>query len=450
MKNKILFIFNFGSEIRQFAYSGVISELLDNGNDVYISLRVNNKEVLSCIDKRAKILNYYRQGLPFYLNLLKEVLDSQANTSTVWKYMSDNKKFKSKINKIIYFTISSILKNVIKINVFKKIFEQIELKLFFSLHSQAWTDLLRENTIDKIIVNVPNYNYHLLATAKAQEIPIYLLFHTNKDLYTLGRILPFYTYIGVWNESMKNELLTINPKLKNNHVQAIGCTHFTNFVPQSNVDTKVRNKFDLQKDEMVILYIAAAPFVVSNEYEYVSLLQENIEDIGINDYKIIIKVNPMDDTQYWDKFLSEKVLIQNSEWAWNKEDSFNYPEKSDIENFIELLQISKLCVGLPSTVVIEASLMRVPFLNICFDYGDVTTIYNTVAEMWTAPFYRNVVTMDSAIGVLEKAMFKKKLKEILIEDQDIGNKQDMFIKKELTFTGSELKNQMIKFLGNID
>jgi len=442
MKN-ILFIFNFGSEIRQFSHSGIISKLLDEGKNVFVSLRVANDEVLQTLDKRVNVTNYYNHGVAFYISLLKEVLDEQNELSVTWKYLSGQKKFKKRRNQYVYYMLKRLLTIGAKVKWIRKLLYSLERKLFSSLYSQEWNTLFVENNIHKIVINVPNYNYHLLSTAKRLNIPVYLAFHTNKDLFVLGRLADFYTKIGVWNKGMQSELLAINKHIKKKDVHVIGCTHFTKFV-SSGQNSNIIDTLGISENEIVILYIAAAPFVVQNEYDYVELLIDTLNSMGIKDYKIVVKINPMDDSNYWSEHAGENVIAMNSKWAWNKGEAFNYPKKSDIHNFIAILQRSKICVGLPSTVVIEASLMQVPFLNICFEYKHVKSIYTKISDMWFAPFYRSA-TAGAAIGTFDVNDFEIKLQELLF-DNSSTNEQVKFIQNELTYSGEMINTKTVEFL----
>ncbi|PHR59477.1 MAG: hypothetical protein COA44_00620 [Arcobacter sp.] len=446
-KERFLFIFNFGSEIRQFSHSGVISTLLDDNKEVYISLRVQSDEIIETLDSRVKILPYYRKSVAFYITLLKDVLDNQNILSTTWKYMPKQKVFKNKRNEYIYKVLKKIFEISVKNRWLRYLLTNLELKILFSLYNESWAKLLQDNKITKIIVNVPNYNYTLLATAHKNKIPMLLAFHTNKDLYTLGRISPFYNRIGVWNNDMKDELLKINPHINEEKILIIGCSHFCEFSPKANAPTKIEKKLNLNDDEKLILYIAAAPFVVKNEHLYLKLLEEKLEIIGLEKYTIVVKINPMDKTKYWPSYISSKVKIVNSEWEWNEKEAFNYPKKSDIENFIYLLTRSTVCIGLPSTVVVEASLMQVPFLNICFNYKNIETIYKKVSDMWNAPFYKSVIETNAAIGTFNPLEFENKLKELLINNENILTGQKKFIRKELTFQGYEIKDKSVHFIG---
>jgi len=438
MKN-ILFLFNFGSEIRQFAYSGILEELLNKNHNVYVSLRVNNEKVLACLDKRIEILPYYKKGVPFYLNMLKTVLDEENGRSQLWSYMTTKTLFKKPIFKVIYFILFNILKVIVKLNIVKYFLTKLETKLLNSLSSEAYKEIFTNKNVTEIVVNVPNYNYHFLATAKSMNIPVSLLFHTNKDLYTLGRLSPFYTKIGVWNKTMKKELLSINKNIDEDCVKVIGCSHFTNFRP---ILDKIKTP-----EKIEILYIAAAPFVITNEYVYISLLQSIMVELGITDYLINIKVNPMDATSYWEDFASDKVCIIKSKWIWNKDEAFNYPEKLDLENFSSLLQNATCCVGLPSTVVIEAALIKTPFINICFNHKEVQTIYENISDMWHAPFYSNVLKLGAAVGTFSEDELKMKLDVFIRQDGNLEEEQHAFIESELTYSGIELRDKAISFLG---
>ena len=439
----ILFLFNQGSEIRQFLYSGVISELSKEHN-IYVSLRIKNKEVISLFDNdNVTILDFYKKRMPLKFNIINRVLNQ---TTKNWQYFKNEVKFRSKIHFIIYNFIYVFLLFISKINFVKKTLDKYLINFDKKFKSEEWENSLRKNQIDELIINVPNVNYDLLYSCTRLNIPVKLLFHTNKDIYTLGKIFFPYANVAVWNKKMKEEFLLINSNFKEEQVSIVGCSHFSYLARKSSItDEYFLEKFAIAKNDKILLYIAAAPFVVEGEYEFIRLIEKSLKELHIKDYKIIIKTNPMDSRGYWDEFKSKNIEIYKSDWVWNEKEAFNYPTLNELKLFNKVLEKVDLCIGLPSTVSIEAAIKKTPNLNICFDYKNVKSIYKNIVDMWNAPFYKNT-RENGAIPVFNEKELIEELELCLLKGKSIFENQKKYIESEITYDVNQLKTRTLEFI----
>lgn len=443
----ILFLFNQGSEIRQFIYSGVISKLLEEKYNIFISLRVNNNETKKLFNEKINIIDFYKTGTPFYFNLIKEVLNKIGEQVTSWKYVNSEVKFKSKINKIVYKALFYILYNLAKFSFIQKKLINFQNSFYKKITFSKWINLLQDNKIDEVIVTVPNTNFDLLLSSQKLKIPVKLIFHTNKDIFTLGKIYYPYEKVSVWNAKMKSDFLRFNNTFKEKQVDIVGCSHFSYLSSNQNKkNINIYKEFNIDSNKKIILYISAAPFVIQNEYENIKFIEKILKKLSIDNYKIIIKTNPMDDTNYWNNFINENIYIYNSRWRWDKQESFNYPHLDELNIFKKLLKISKCCIGLPSTVSIETAITNVANLNICFSYGNIKSIYSEISDMWFAPFYENTRKNEGAIPIFSEKDLLYYLKEIFLNKLDIKINQKKYLKSEITFETSELMEKTVNFI----
>lgn len=440
----ILFLFNQGSEVRQFLYSGVISEL-NKEHNIFISLRVKDKEVISLFNEyNINIVEYYRDRMPFKFNFFSKILNDSNKNKQTWRYFNNEIKLNSLLKKGIYSSLYFIFLNLGKFKFFQNYLKRYLTNFDNKFQSKKWENLLLQNKIEQFVINVPNVNYDLLYSCKKLNIPVKLLFHTNKDIYTLGKIFFPYKKIGVWNTTMKKKLIEFNSSFKSDDVEIIGCSHFS-YLSSLFKYKEAKQSIKIDNRIINILYISAAPFVVENEIENINILETSLFKLGISDYKIIIKTNPMDDTNYWDNFESKNIQVYKSEWRWNNKEAFNFPYKSELFNFKYLLSTCNLVIGLPSTVSLEAAIVGIPNLNICTEFGKIKSIYSNIKDMWDAPFYENVRTYKAAIPIYSENELIESLKKILLQNHKLS--YDNFIKNELDVDLNYLTKNSVKFIG---
>ncbi|MFZ2338120.1 MAG: hypothetical protein WAW07_00170, partial [Bacteroidales bacterium] len=255
-----------------------------------------------------------------------------------------------------------------------------------------WDNLLEDLKIDKIIFNVPRVAPVLYLSAIRHKISILLLFHTNKDIAAMQRPNFKYHAYGVWNQQMKEDLITKLPDANQDNVVIIGNSHYS-YLAKVLPNTKreyFKIKYKIKKGTFLILYTAAAPFVIKNEAQYLKDIIDQMALRGMSNYRIILRKNPMDETDTLEKVFSQnkKVIIQTPMWYWNRNFNFNYTHYADLEEFSFLLESSNICINIPSSVTVEASIKHLPVINLCYlSEGVELQSSGKIQDFWMAPFY---------------------------------------------------------------
>lgn len=443
----ILFVFTLGSEVRQFIHSGIISSLIDCEHQVFVSAK-NVKglvdEILRC-EERINLIEYYevtpgKSLFTYYRELLNRVFEKDLDT---WKYTTIKRR---KSNFFLEFIIGIIN----RLNTYK-LLKQFEDFLFKIKKSDAWEELLKQYKIKRIVVNVPNNALLPLIAAYKLKIERLLLYHTNKDISAQGRFIVDFSKIGLWSEDMKEAFLKKYGACKLTTLKIIGNSHFSYLDNKTFLlsDSSFHERFGLTDNTCIILYTAAAPWVIKNEQVYVDLIQNALKELSFPKYKIIVRVNPMDYSDSWDKVASDNVIIKHPKWFWDKAQNLNFTLWEDLEEFYSILYYSRCCVNVPSSVTVEAAIMRLPIINLCFNLPAIEVLNGgKVKDFWDAPFNQGVIKHKIAYPSFSYEDFKRNLKTILIDQTSYcqEDERERFLKYTLQFPINELKDRSVDFI----
>lgn len=388
----ILFVFNLGSELRQFSHSGLIQKLIERDYKVYISSKHIDADFRAEIPERVNLLPYYRDNHSVLFNIINQAIERSFPVK--FRY---GKPLKKKLKDYVLDLFISAIASFLKCNLFRKAFIKIERYILFNSFNKNWHDLLIKYKIDEIITNVPNMNLTLHKEAIKMGIKRLLIYHTNKDIIAVNRIVLPYTKYGVWNTEMKHSLVS-KFNLPEKDVFVLGCLHF------SYLGKKIEKRKEIAKPtettNPIFVYICAADNII-NEEIIVGNLIDNLYKVYDNKFTLYLRDNPMSTTNKWQIFQNDNVIVQKPLWYFNKKENFNYAKKQDLEEFKMLLENSTAIFGLPSTVVIEANLCDKPFFNIFSDDSriSVTNIDGKLRDLWNLDFYYNARKFSAAIPV---------------------------------------------------
>ncbi len=409
---KILFIFNFGSELRQFVHSGLIDKLLLDNNNIFISSKQSENDFIDCLPQKVNLLPYYREQNPISFNIIHYALN--ATTSSQLKFDPFRLKFHSIFS--VFFNICVlVLILFLKFKRVRDLFVKIENIIAKKKSSPQWDSLLFENRIDVLVTTAPNTNISLLSSALKLNVNRLLIFHTNKDLFTIDRFIITYNKYGVWNLAMK-ERLHNKFNIPVNFIEIIGCLHFfylMNDYLNTNAGSHIVTKIVDENKSNQFVYICGAL-----NYNQEDVLVANFiavcDKIFGNNYKIILRINPMETRDIWEKFKSPRVDLMYPEWKFNKKSNFNYATSNDLRTFSSILLKSKAIFGLPSTFFIESSLLSLPFILLIMDVNIRNTTSNSnILNYWEQKIFdharrsKTIIPIESSLE-LEDIMYKLK------------------------------------------
>lgn len=382
-----------GSEVRQFFLSGIASQLLESGHNIFTIVKYDNsqltREIIS-IENRTRVLPHLQQqinGSGFAY--LRTALDYWHDS------VYDRWRYSPKVNlPTSRFIIYNTFKYLLGISLFNKLACRLEKKWMKGFKVDKVSKLLSDNQINKVVVSNARFLYYpeLLIACMKQNIPVDVVYHSNKELHAQPRLSYDYNRFGLWNKEMQSQFIEKYPKLKSKH-EVIGNSHFTYLTDGSNLlsQTDFLTKFKIPDQKSIVVLYTAAGIIVKNECLIVDWIANFLTNKKLS-FKIIVRRNPMDTTDAWEDFFRNRsdVIIQHPKWVMDNELGLNYTLRSDLIEYTSLLTYMSFCINIPSTVTLEAAIAKKPVINICFDFPgvEVSTNEGRIKEFWDAPFYK--------------------------------------------------------------
>ncbi len=416
----ILFPVLAGSEYRQFFLSGIIPDLLDEGNNIYAIVKNDNEYLVNeliSFEPRVVILHHANNKIERTLfSYIRLALDNWHDSRQIrWRY---SPKAKTSLLKSI---ITSFLNSVLSVGIINSLALKWEARLLEKVKVPDESRLLIDNNIEKIIVNNARFLFYpgLFIAAKQRNTPVDVIYHTNKEMFAQPRISYNYRMYGVWNTEMK-ENLKERYKLNDNKIAILGNTHFNYLFDSKYLMSKgdFFKKFEITETNCLIILYTAAGIIVQNEYLVVKCICSWLKQKGIY-FKIIVRKNPMDTTKNWENAFSDEpfVYIQKPLWFMNLEIGLNYTKKEDLVEYASLLNYMTCCINIPSTVTLEAAIMKKPVINVCYEFPGVfiTTNNGSIRDFWDAPYYRQFYDNDFVIPAFDETGMFSAIKMIMSE-----------------------------------
>ncbi len=431
MPNALIF-FPLGSEVRQFAHSGLLTQLLDENWHVTVAAKVVDEDLRKQLDTRVQLLPLPKSKLSFMCYRIAGLLDKaharneKKQGRTGWQYKAVVAK--SWKERLVFKAEDLVAVFVAMSPIAYRLCERYEVALLSKGITSKGFELLSKAKPDIILVNGPKARglHPLIIKAKRTGIASVVLYHTWKDVSASARLTPIFERFGVWNASMRAELLRNNAWLSSQAVEVVGCAHF-DCVGRSDLllpEAELRNIVGLNKLSPFLLYVASAPWLVPEEERYIRLLRNAIRDGRLpRETQVVVRANPMDDYCLLLEILSHdipEVVSTKPNWRWDSKINWCFQRKDDLKVYNSLLHYASVSVGVPSTATIECAIADLPTVNVGFDLPGLRPSTGPMRTFWQADFYKKVRASGAAMLARNPEEMVSQI-SLAMRNQTIGN-----------------------------
>jgi hypothetical protein len=435
-----LFLCFFGSEVRQFSHSGVISRLLDAGWQVVVLSRFADADMRDQFDSRARVELLPAAPASGKLKRLTTLLDkthAQGEQRQGKQGWIDNRASAlSGRQHAVRRMENALAYSLLTFPVARQWAASRELALIPPL-SEPWLRLLADIRPTVIVSNLPRMDslLPLWNWAVQQDIPIVACCHTRKITTSEDRLIFPSVWVGTWNEASRIDLLRQNPALPADHVQSIGCTHFSCVGRQAArmEPAELRRQIGAQPDSRLLLYCAAAPYIVQKEARYVELLLDAVKEGRLpSDLEIVVRTNPVDQAGEMAAALKPtRALVAPPDWHWDSAKSWGYQRKPDQRMFNSLLCTASVCIGLSSTISVECAVTGLPVINLGFLPPETTLSNRRIEDFWQAEFNADVRQTGAALLAADADHLLQAVRDALTDRDLMATQQQNLLRLHL-------------------
>jgi hypothetical protein len=272
-----------------------------------------------------------------------------------------------------------------------------KLLYFFIGADKYWEKVLTKLSPDMLIVNLPRSPFFLkmVQTARNMEVKTCLIFHTWKELEANGRIIVPFDYYIVWNKHMKEELIYLNPSIKENNIFVGGSFYYDMFF---------NDNYRLEKDQFCkslgidqsrpyIVYAASNPRAIPSEERVVADIHKLLKmHPELKDHQLIVRLNPMDTGSAFSQLKDKDLILLMPYWNWIPELNWNSASEKDLSLYYNLLKNALCCIGCASTVALDSLAAGCPVINILYDAKKIEEPFLGAKYFWDADFYKVIRT----------------------------------------------------------
>lgn len=407
--------------IRNFILSG-ITKILSEKYEIYYAVTHDNRSLLLQYNIPEDHIISIKQGKKIspLFNLLKRAYLKRYNELG---YMSDimkeagitrfNYSFKNQISNFITNVLAKIIQN-------KKLFSIIE-NLWFLL-AGYFTD---KEFSKQVVALQPAYilsttfvvgiEWPLILVARKYNIPAYTHILSFDNLTSRGYlpVSKFDKYM-VWNNKMKEELIHYyNVKPKKIEVTGTPQFDFHNHPDFIMPRTEALSLLGLNDNDKYLLYCANHIHHTPKEPELLnSLLIELNKDSDLVNYKIIVRLHPLDSYDRWQELSKRfgEVVVVTEPWSHPdpNNSAIGVVSHNDMKIFVNQLKHSDVVLNIASTIAIDAAMTGTPVVCIGFHPSDnkesecyrkyhFSTHYKTIMDFGAAPLSLDMDTLKEQI-----------------------------------------------------
>ena len=169
--------------------------------------------------------------------------------------------------------------------------------------------------------------------------------------------------------------------------------------------TETYTKLGLQENDNYILYCANHVNISPNEPALLeTILSKFSQDAKLSNYKIVMRLHPMDDYERWNILLQKHPnIILSLPWSHDDKNAIFWgnPNLNDLKLFSNTLRYASIMLNIASTVSIDAAICNTPIVCVGFHPNNKkeSVFYNEVhfSEHYLPIMNTNAVPLATSI-----------------------------------------------------
>ncbi len=426
-----------GEAIRNFVYSGALDKVAQFAKVIIFSV-IPSEEIRALLENRYEmVIELAEIHERWIVRFTREILDiahgrylwSEAAKERWrrrdWEANTIPKKIKRWVKKVLCYPFAHP-KGL-------EVLSNLECYLSYRLRTtNQYVDLLRELN-PSLVFNGSHVHgsiaLPILHAARALGIPTVAFIFSWDNLTSQGRIIPPYDYYLVWNEHLREQLLTIYPSIRPDQVFVTGTPQF---------DFHFRPEFWWTKEEFctrvgadpnrpIVFYstgmanhMPGEPYIV----EGIADMLQKMTDLGPP--QLLVRVYPKDRTKRFEELKRRRPDILFPEIPW--EPAWLTPKLEDCYLLTNMLRYADVGINIASTISLELCMFDKPVINVGYNPPGIDISPVDYRKYYEFDHYRPVVQSGAVMVARSPEDMERMIRRALYEPQADSEKRQRFIK----------------------
>tara|TARA_A100001035_G_scaffold272173_1_gene261143 strand:+ start:1331 stop:2683 length:1353 start_codon:yes stop_codon:yes gene_type:complete len=425
---KIMLLLPTGMTIRNLLNTDIVKNILEKSSHEIICCINNPEKYHSYFEhERIQYINFYEKTKYSFSNLLMMVLRRRfyaINENRTLTILKKNPFAKNNLKDKIFsflsypFPKSKTIFNSLKFLQKSIYFSSIEIKSQFEHHKP---DLIFSTHL------VARHEYGYLMEAKKRNIPTIGMVKSFDNLTGKG-FIPYKTdYAIVWNDILKDELISIYEYDESN-ISVTGVPQFDIYKNSPKISKyEFFKKYNLTKNMKVILFATNSQLISPDDFEYIEFLASKLIELNA---QMIVRIHPTDHIGRYKGAKFKNVCFQIPGVEDGDGPNERVAAKKFLEDLSDTLYFSDVTINTASTMSLDAIAHDKPVINIAFDMVE-KPYFKSVERYYEFVHYQPIIDSNATSIAKNKIELYEYLKSYL------NNSDQLKVERQ------NLRNQML-------
>lgn len=211
------------------------------------------------------------------------------------------------------------------------------------------------------------------------------------DNLTSRGALPVFDAYAVWNDLMRDRILTLYPGRDVTRVHILGTPQFDFHLQSGHRWSRARtlDALELEPDDRYVLYAANSAWVTPTEPLLVEALVARLkEESELTRQRLVVRLHPLDDGTRWEELAQRHPGVRIVKpWGVNG----LAPRLGDQALLVSSLLHAEACVNVASTMSLDAAVVGTPVICVGFASSPGSAEDRFYRSVYRTEHYRSIV-----------------------------------------------------------
>jgi CDP-glycerol glycerophosphotransferase (TagB/SpsB family) len=253
----------------------------------------------------------------------------------------------------------------------------------------------------------------------------------------------------VWNERVKKEAIELHGYSPRD-IFVAGVPQFDIYFTREGESSKEDffKKIGADPEKKLITYTTGTPTLFPSEPDAIDILLRYIlENKFIYPCQLLVRLNPRDNADRYEKFKNiEDIIIDNS---WRPSKSFHDkwdPSKTDMVHLANTMLYSDVVINVASTITIDAACCDTPVVNIGFDGYQEKPYLDSVMKYYDYTHYKNIVR-TGGVGIAKNKEELLKYINMYLENPKLDSAgRRRIVEEQCYYTDGQSGERVAKYI----